>query len=141
MMCRVLSVSRSGYLNGQRRSQSLRNLEDFKRVLSIKAAHNKGRGVYGASKIQTELAEQGIHVGVNRIKRLRRLHGIYCIHKRKFKVTTQSNHKLPVAPNVLNQQFDDTTAPNQVWLADITYIDTDEFWLYLPAVKDRIRVS
>ena len=136
IMCRVLGVSRSGYLNAQRRSESLRNMEDFKLLLSIKAAHSKGRGVYGASKIQTELAEQGIHVGINRIKRLRRLHGIYCIHKRKFKATTQSNHNLPVAPNLLNQQFDNTTAPNQVWLADITYIDTDEGWLYLAAVKD-----
>ena len=136
IVCRILSVSRSGYLNSQRRTQSLRNLADFKLLLSIKVAHSKGRGVYGAVKIQAELSEQGIHVGINRIKRLRRLHGIYCIHKRKFKATTQSNHKLPVAPNLLNQQFYDTTAPNQVWLADMTYIDTDEGWLCLAAVKD-----
>ena len=135
-MCRALMVNRGSYLNSFKRPQSQRSMDDFKLLLEIKAAHHRGRGIHGASKIQTDLAEQGIHAGINRIKRLRRLHGIYCIHKRKFKATTQSNHKLPVAPNLLDQQFDNTTAPNQVWLADITYIDTGESWLYLAVVKD-----
>jgi putative transposase len=81
------------------------------------------------------LLAQGIAAGLNRIKRLRRLHGIRCTYKKKFKVTTDSKHSLPTADNVLNRQFAQT-APNQVWVADITYIPTDEGWLYLAAVKD-----
>ena len=82
--------------------------------------------------------------GLNRIKRLRRLlvaavvfvlHGIRCTHKKKFRATTDSKHSLPIAENVLNRQFAQT-APNQVWVADITYIPTDEGWLYLAALKD-----
>lgn len=135
-MCRILNVSRSGYLNNLNRPFSIRKADDFKLLLAIKAAHHKGRGVYGAAKIQAELVEQGLKVGLNRIKRLRRLHGISCIHKRKFKATTPSNHKLPVADNILNRGFGSTTAPNQVWLTDMTYVETNEGWLYLAGVKD-----
>ena len=73
--------------------------------------------------------------GLNRIKRLRRLHSIRCTHKKKFRVTTDSKHSLPIADNVLDRQFAQT-APNRVWVADITYISTDEGWLFLAAVKD-----
>ena len=102
----------------------------------IQAAHQRGRGTYGAHKIQTELQASGISAGVNRIKRLRKLHGIRCTHKKKFKATTDSKHALPIAPNLLDRQFNHTSAANQVWLTDITYIPTDEGWLYLAAVKD-----
>ena len=78
----------------------------------------------------------GVEVGINRIKRLRKAAGIRCIHKRKFWVTTDSKHKLPIAPNLLNREFNHTTAPNQVWVTDITYNPSDEGWLYLAAVKD-----
>ena len=74
-------------------------------------------------------------MGVNRIKRPRKAAGIRCIHKRKFRVSTDSKHQLPIAPNLLGRQFNQL-APNQVWVADITYIPTDEGWLYLAAVKD-----
>lgn len=74
-------------------------------------------------------------MGVNRIKRLPKAAGIKCIHKRKFRVTTDSKHKLPVAPNLLDRQFNQASS-NKVWVADITYISTDEGWLYLAAVKD-----
>lgn len=135
-MCQVLDVSRSGYLASCNRPMSPRERTNRKLIIDIKAAHHRGRGIYGAAKIKADLADQGIDVSVNRIKRLRQSHGIFCVHKRKFKVTTQSDHRHPVAPNLLNQQFDSTTAPNQVWLADITYIETDEGRLYLAAVKD-----
>ena len=105
-------------------------------MLAIKAAHERGRGSYGSAKIQEELAGQDLRVGINRIKRLRRLAGIRCKQKRKFKATTDSRHALPIAPNRLVQRFNETTAPNQVWVADITYIATDEGWLYLAGVKD-----
>ncbi len=113
-----------------------RKLEEQHLLVGIKAAHQRGRGTYGPSKIQTELAEQGMAAGINRIKRLRKLHGIRCIHKKKFKVTTDSKHSLPVALNLLDRQFSQVTAPNQAWVADITYIPTDEGWLYLAALKD-----
>ena len=72
---------------------------------------------------------------MNRIRRLRTLHGIRCTHKKKFRVTTDSKHNLPVAPNLLDRQFV-RSAPNEVWVADITYIPTDEGWLFLAAIKD-----
>jgi putative transposase len=76
-----------------------------------------------------------VRAGLNRIKRLRKLHGIACSHKKKFRLTTDSKHALPVAQNVLNRQFT-PAQPNRVWVADITYIPTDEGWLFLSAVKD-----
>jgi len=114
---------------------SARKLEDVRLVVAIKAAYARGRGVYGPLKIFSELQVQGIHVGLNRIKRLRQLHGIRCTHKKKFRVTTDSKHCLPVAKNLLDRQFA-CTRPNQVWVADITYIPTSEGWLYLAAIKD-----
>ena len=133
----MLSVARSGYqswLNGK--ATSLRKQEDSRLTSLIRIAHTRGRGIYGAHKVQSELKAAGVEVGINRIKRLRKVAGIGCIHKRKFVVTTDSKHKLPIAPNLLNREFNQTTAPNQVWVTDITYIPTDEGWLYLAAVKD-----
>ena len=125
-LCDLLDVARSGYqawCTGK--VISARRLEDLRLTVAIKAAHARGRGIYGPLKIQTELAAQGVIAGINRIKRLRKLHGIRCSHKKKFRVTTDSKHYLPVAPNLLDRQFA-CTAPNQVWVADITYIQTDE---------------
>lgn len=136
MLCKQLNVAVSGYqARASGKPPSVRKQADQRLLAHIRAAHERGRGIYGALKIQTELRENGITVGVNRIKRLRKQAGIKCIHKRKFRVTTDSKHKPPIAPNLLNRQFDQT-APNQVWVADITYIPTDEGWLYLAAVKD-----
>ena len=104
-------------------------------IVYIKAAHARGRGIYGALKIQCRACGTRYLVGLNRIKRLRKMHGIACIHKKKFRVTTDSKHRMPVAPNLLDRQFT-PAAPNQVWVTDITYIPTDEGWLYLAAVKD-----
>ena len=135
-LCALVDVAKSGYqawCTGK--VTSPRKLDDMRLVVAIKAAHQRGRGIYGPEKIQSELLAQGIATGLNRIKRLRRLHGIRCTHKKKFKVTTDSKHSLPIADNVLNRQFAQT-APNQAWVADITYIPTDEGWLYLAAVKD-----
>ena len=136
ILCNQLNVALSGYsayYHGK--AASARKQEDLRLLTHIRAAHERGRRIYGASKIQSELAAQGVVVGINRIKRLRKAAGIRCIHKRKFRVTTDSKHKLPIAPNLLNRQFNQS-APNKVWLADITYIPTDEGWLYLAAVKD-----
>ena len=135
-LCALVDVAKSGYqawCTGK--VTPPRKLEDMRLVVAIKAAHQRGRSIYGPKKIQSELRAQGILASLNRIKRLRKLHGIRCTHKKKFKVTTDSKHSLPIAENVLNRQFAQT-APNQVWVGDITYIPTDEGWLYLAAVKD-----
>ena len=135
-LCALVDVAKSGYqawCTGK--VTSPRKLEDMRLVVAIKAAHQRGRGIYGPEKIQNELLAQGMKAGLNRIKRLRRLHGIRCTHKKKFRVTTDSKHQLPIAENVLDRQFAQT-APNQVWVADITYIPTEEGWLFLAALKD-----
>ena len=135
-LCALVDVAKSGYQAWcAGKVTSPRKLGDVRLVVAIKVAHQRGRGIYGPEKIQSELLAQGIPAGLNRIKRLRRLHGIRCTHKKKFRVTTDSKHQLPIAENVLDRQFAQT-APNQVWVADITYIPTDEGWLYLAALKD-----
>ena len=135
-MCQAFDLSRSGYYAWKRRKPSARKIEDESIVAAIKAAHDRGRGTYGPEKIQTELLEvDGLDVGINRIKRLRRKNGIRCKQKRKFKATTDSKHRMPVAPNLLCQRFS-VPLPNQVWVSDITYIPTNEGWLYLAGIKD-----
>ena len=136
MLCQLMNVAKSGYQTWSSGKVILaRRFDDARLVTTIRAAHQRGRGIYGPKKIQTELASQGISAGLNRIKRLRKLNGIRCTHKKKFRVTTDSKHQLPVAENLLNRQFA-PTAPNRVWVADITYIPTNEGWLFLAAIKD-----
>ena len=137
-LCSLLNVAKSGYQAWRTNKvvplRTARQLWEAKIVAAIKAAHLQGRGVYGAKRIQGELIEQGFKVSLNRIRRLRRLHGIRCTHKRKYRITTDSKHNLPVAQNILDRQFEQI-APNAVWVADITYIPTDEGWLFLAAIK------
>jgi putative transposase len=85
--------------------------------------------------LQRDLAEHGVRAGISRIKRIRKRLGIRCKQKRKFKATTDSKHKLPVAENLLDQQFE-VARPNAVWVSDITYVPTEEGWLYLAGHKD-----
>ena len=132
---RVLSVSASGYYSWQDRPLSKRNREEMRLELEIKVAHTRTRQTYGPERLQHDLAEHGIKVGICRIKRIRKKLGLHCKQKRKFKVTTDSRHGLPVTENLLNQQFK-VYEPNKVWLSDITYIPTDEGWLYLAGHKD-----
>lgn len=134
-MCRVLDVSESGYHAWRQRPPSARAQDDERLSLEIKAAHQRTRETYGPERLQVDLAKHGVTVGVNRIKRLRRAHGLRCRQRRKFVVTTDSAHDLPIAPNLLNRDFA-VTAPNVAWVTDITYIPTDEGWLYLAGVKD-----
>ena len=103
--------------------------------MAIKAAHKRTRETYGDRRLQPELAAEGFVVGRDRIARLRQELGLRCRQKRKFIATTNSNHSLPVAENLLNQTFT-PNVPNQVWVTDITYIPTAEGWLYLAGVKD-----
>ena len=91
--------------------------------LEIKAAHKRTRQTYGPERLQRDLAEHGVRVGIGRIKRIRKKLGIRCKQKRRFKATTQSRHRLSVAENVLGQQFK-VYRPNAVWVTDITYVPT-----------------
>jgi len=131
----ILKVSVSGYYAWLGRPLSKWAMEESRLELEIRAAHRRTRQTYGAERLQRDLLEQGIQVGICRIKRIRRKLGIRCKQKRKFKATTDSRHKLPVAENTLEQQFK-AAAPNKVWVSDITYVPTDEGWLYLAGHKD-----
>jgi len=135
LMARVLKVSRSGFYAWLTRPPSSRSVSDEKMKPLIRLAHKTGRGTYGPRRIQTELQANGITVGRDRIARLRREMSLRCIQKRKFKATTNSAHSLPVVANLLNQKFD-VSEPGTVYGTDITYVWTDEGWLYLAGVKD-----
>ncbi len=135
VMSRLFDVSRSGFYAWLKRSPSARQQEDERLKVAIKAAHVRSRETYGARRLQPELAAEGFAAGRDRIARLRREMGLRCKQKRRFKATPRSNHNLPVAEDLLEQQFS-PTAPNQTWVADLTYIATGEGWLYLAGIKD-----
>jgi len=135
LMRRILNVSASGFYAWLDRPLSEWAKEEMRLEVEIKAAHKRTRQTYGAERLQCEMAEHGIRVGICRIKRIRRKLGLHCKQKRKFKATTDSKHKLLVAENLLGQQFK-VYEPNMVWVSDITYVPTDEGWLYLAGHKD-----
>ena len=136
VMCRVLKVSRSGYYAWCRRPVSAREMANQKLTQQIQEIHQHSRQTYGSPRIQAELADNGVKCGHNRVARLMREAELRAKQKRKFKVTTtDSAHNYPVAPNLLDQDFQ-ASRPNEKWVGDITYIATDEGWLYLAAVMD-----
>ena len=134
-LCQKLKVSESGYYAWLNRKPSKRAQDNARLAVEIKAAHKRNRGVCGAEKIQRDLSDNGIKVGICRIKRIKREQGLYCKQTKKYKATTDSKHELPVADNLLKQQFK-ANAPNEIWVSDITYIPTEEGWLYLAGHKD-----
>lgn len=135
VMSTLFDVSRSGYYRWLKRKPSKRAREESRLVTEIKAAHKRNRETYGPERLQDDLADHGVSVGVHRIKRIRKEHGIRCKQRRKYKATTNSKHSLPVAANHLDQKFT-ASAPNEVWVTDITYIPTGEGWLYVAGHKD-----
>jgi len=136
VMCRVLGVSRSGYYAWCKRPTSARKMADQSLSEQIELIHQNSRQTYGSVRIQVELAENGIICGHNRVAGLMREIGLNAKQNRKFKIiTTDSNHNQPIAPNLLDRDFT-ARQPNQKWLTDITFIPTDEGWLYLAAVLD-----
>jgi transposase InsO family protein len=134
-MSRVLEVSASGYYAWLERPPSRRFQEEARLEVEIRAAHKRTRQTCGPERLQSDLAEHGVRVGICRIKRIRKKLGIRCKQVKRFKATTDSKHNLPVAENLLNQQFE-VSKPNAAWLSDITYVPTDEGWLYLAGHKD-----
>ncbi len=117
------------------RPLSKRAQEDIRLEAEIKAAHKRTRQTCGPERLQKDLSENGVEAGVCRIKRIRKKLGIRCKQTKKFKTTTDSKHTLPVVENLLDQRFD-VAMPNTAWVSDITYIPTDEGWLYLAVHKD-----
>jgi putative transposase len=133
-MCQLFNVSRSGYYGWLVRKPGKREQENTLLLAAIKQSHDSSRGLYGLDKILSDVRET-IHCGRNRVYRLMKENGIKAKRHRKFKATTNSKHDLPVAKNLLNQDFS-VSRPNEVWVSDISYIDTSEGFLYLAIVKD-----
>jgi len=134
-MCRVIGASRSGYYGWKMQPQSKRQKENEKILMEIKESHKNSHRVYGSPRITEDLQAKGTKCSKNRVARLMKVHGIIAKAKKKFKATTNSKHNLPVADNLLNQDFV-AEKPNTVWVSDITYIWTLEGWLYLAVILD-----
>jgi transposase InsO family protein len=134
-MCRVLGVSRSGYYAYLRRGLNRRHEENRSLLTKIREIWQWSRKLYGSPRITAELRAQGIRCGENRIARIMRANGVVSLTRRRYKVTTNSDHKLPVAEDLVGRDFT-ATAPNRLWVSDITYIWTWEGWLYLAAIMD-----
>jgi putative transposase len=138
VQCRVLQASVAGYhAHFVRRASDAhrRHLSDDALLVYIKAIHAETHGGYGWPRTWKELLARGIRVGKQRVRKLMQLHGIRAKGKRRFKVTTDSSHSLPIAPNLLDRQFA-VAEPDKVWAGDITYIATDEGWLVVAVVID-----
>ena len=134
-MCRVLAVSRSGYYAWCERPLSARAQADQPLGTAIRAVQAARRRTYGSPRVQAELAAQGWRCGRHRVARLMRAAGLAGQHRRRFRATTDSGHAYPIVANTLARQFA-VARPNQVWAADLTYVPTDEGWLYLAVVLD-----
>ena len=135
VLCRVFKVSVSGYFGWKARPESKRAIENRRLLEAIKDIHKGRRCSYGSPRVHKELLAKGITCSLNRVARIMRENSIASISKRKFKHTTDSGHDYPIAPNLLNREFD-VLRPNEVFVSDITYIATDEGWLYLATVLD-----
>jgi putative transposase len=135
MMCRVLAVSKSGYYGWRNRPASLRAQKNNLLDAEIKKQFEREKGRAGAPRITKQLKKNGISCGHNRVAKRMRTLGLRAKAAKKFKATTNSKHSLPIAPNLLNQDFN-AGHPNQKWVSDITYIWTEEGWLYLAVIVD-----
>ena len=134
-MCKVLAIKPSSYYDWLSRDISDQQIHRNHCELLIRAAHSETRERYGVERLQAHLSEQGYYISQYMIRSVKEEHGIKCRRHKRFKVTTNSNHNKLVYPNVLDQKFD-AKRPNESWVSDITYIWTDEGWLYLAGVKD-----
>ncbi len=134
-MCQVFEVSRSGYYDWVDRPESQRSLENKVLLQEIREIHKKSWRNYGSPRITDSLHDIGYSCSKPRVARLMRANGIKAKTQKKYKVTTNSDHSYPIAPNLLNQDFW-TNSPNRIWVSDITYVRTLEGWLYLTIVLD-----
>ena len=134
-MATVFEVSLSGYYDWLKRGMSKRKQHHNRCELLVKSAHMDTQQSYGHERLHQHLTSQGHDISLYMVRQIKQEHGIYCKRHKRSKVTTDSNHNKPVYPNLLEQQFD-VAAPNIAWVSDITYIWTNEGWVYLAAVKD-----
>ncbi len=134
-MCRNLCVSRSGYYNWRNRGVSDRERANHALRLHVNAIFKQYKQRYGSPRIYRELRSLGIDCSLNRVARIMRSEALRALKKRRFRPTTDSKHNLPVAPNLVKQEFE-ADKPNQLWTSDITFIWTKEGWLYLVVILD-----
>jgi len=134
-LCKVLEVGKSGFYAWLSREQSPRVEANQRLLIEIRAIHQESREAYGSPRVFSALKKKGISCGKHRVAGLIRKHNIRSVHKRKYKMTTDSNHRYPVSENILDRQFE-VSKPNTCWVSDITYIPTREGWLYLSVVLD-----
>jgi len=136
LMCKVLQISSSAYYAWRKRPESERKRENNALIPLVQEIHTRMRKSYGTRRMAKELRKQGVDCGRNRARTLMRVAGVQVKQKKKFCITTDSNHNLPIAANLLNRQFD-VSEPNRYWVSDITYIWTAKGWLYLATVMER----
>jgi putative transposase len=134
-LCRALKVSRSGFYAWSQRPASKREKEDCLLAVKVAEAHILGRRTYGSPRVHRELKKQGFELSRKRVIRLMQEQGLVGQPVPSFVATTDSEHALPIAPNVLERDFT-ASEPNQKWVGDITYLKTPEGWLYLAVVID-----
>jgi transposase InsO family protein len=134
-MCVLLGVSRSGFYDWLGRGPSERRRSDARLVVQLRACYARHRGKYGRPRLTVDLREAGFRVNHKRVRRLMLREGLHARRPRRFVRTTDSRHSFVPAPNVLGQRFE-AEAPDRVWLADITYVGTEEGWLYVALVMD-----
>jgi putative transposase len=135
ILCRMLEISRSGYYAWMGRKPSQREEANQRLIEHIRLIHRLSRKTYGSPRVHAELRKQGLRCNHKRVARLMRQENLVGQRKYRKVITTNSKHSYPVAPNLLNREFE-AQKPNQKWVADITYIPTAEGWLYLAGVMD-----
>lgn len=134
LLCDVMGVHRSGYYLYLKQSRHPKE-EQLKLLIEVKLLAKQSRDSYGSRQMAKQLQAKGYTVGRYQARTLMRQANIECKQRRRYRVTTQSQHSFPIANNVLNREFS-PAAPNRVWVADLTYLWTQEGWLYLAAVLD-----
>ena len=135
-MCRVMSVGKSGYYHWLNRKESGRSLERKYLTTKIRAIFNQAKGRYGSPKIYQELKANGVHCSKQRVARIMQSEGLKSIIRKKYKVcTTDSNHTHSISENHLDRNFNQKF-PSRAWVSDITYIPTDQGWIYLTTIMD-----
>lgn len=129
-LCRVLSASRTGYCQWRVRPPRPQALSNQALGANVAAIHRDSRKSYSRPRITQQLRQQGECVGAERVRRSLRSQGLHPVYRRAYVITTDSAHRLPVAPNLLDRRFDGWQL-NQAWVADVKYVSTGEGWLYL----------
>lgn len=135
LMCELLGVSRSGFYAWRNRPAPARTREDARLAVEVAAVHRRSRGRYGSPRVHAELRARGIAVSRKRVERLMREQGLSARRRRRFRKTTDSKHESPIAPNLLQRDFE-ADAPNEVWVTDVTCVWTQEGWLFLAVILE-----